>query len=109
MRALAFTESDLAGQDIEVAFLRYQSEAGKDVALAFLDELEAVYGLVVDHPHIGSPRYAHALNIPGLRHRKLRRYPWLVLYVAREDEIEIVRVLDARRDIPATLVDDGPS
>lgn len=107
MSAHAFTESDLAAQDIEAAVARYHSEAGKEVALAFISELEAVYGLVIDYPHIGSPRFAHALNIPGLRHRKLRRYPWLVLYVVKENEIEVVRVLDARRDIPATLTDDA--
>lgn len=103
MSALSFDESERAAQDIELAITRYQQEAGDDIALAFIGELEAAYRLIKDHPEIGSPRYAHAMNIPGLRHRKLRRYPWLVFYIVKANALEIIRVLDAHRDIPAML------
>jgi hypothetical protein len=43
--------------------------------------------------------------LPGLRHRRLARFPWLVFYVERDDHIDIWRVLDARRDIPTWLDD----
>ena len=98
-----------AASDIDEAIAAYRDEAGADVALGFVDALESVYALLLDHPHLGSPRYSHELNIPGLRHRRLNRYPWLVFYIARPDHIEIVRVLDARRDIPAWLAADEAS
>lgn len=101
---LPVRERARAVSDINGATARYVDAAGPDVASRFLDALQAAY--IGRHPHIGSARYAHALNVPGLRHRKLHRYPWIVLYVPWPDRIEVIRVLDARRDIPATLMDE---
>lgn len=106
MSNLPVVRSVRAREDIDHATAYYFREAGAEIAFGFVDALGAACSVLASHPHLGSPRYAHALNIPGLRHRTLRRYPWLVLYVVRESEIEVVRVLDARRDIPATLMDD---
>jgi len=35
----------------------------------------------------------------------LARYPYLVFYVEHADHIDVWRVLDARRDIPAWLAE----
>ena len=51
----------------------------------------------------GSPRYAHELDLPGLRSWPLKRYPYLIFYVEREDHIDVWRVLHGERDIPAWL------
>jgi toxin ParE1/3/4 len=55
------------------------------------------------HPASGSPRYAHLLDLPGLRVWPIRRFPYLVFYVERDDAVAIWRVLHTRRDIPQTL------
>lgn len=94
-----------AHRDVTGAIDHYVSEAGPDIALGFVEGLEAVYCAIAEHPGIGSPRYAHELNLPGLRHRRLARFPWLVFYVERDDHIDVWRVIDARRDIPAWLDD----
>lgn len=96
---------DQAHRDVESAIDHYAHEAGPDVALGFVTSLEAAYRAIAEQPGIGSPRYAHELMLPGLRHLRLARFPWLVFYVERDDHIDIWRVLDARRDIPTWLDD----
>jgi toxin ParE1/3/4 len=94
---------ELARRDIEAVIDHYLREAGSDVALGFVDALQAVYRAIAHHPAAGSPRYAHELAIPGLRTRALRRYPYVVFYVERDDHIDVWRVLHAQRDIPAWM------
>ena len=61
------------------------------------------------HPDSGSPRYANLLDLPGLRHRKLGRYAYLVFYVERDTYIDVWQILHARMDILHRLRDpDAP-
>lgn len=94
-----------AQRDVELAVDHYTEEAGAKVALGFIDALETAYRWIAAHPGTGSPRYAHELVLPGLRHRSLKHYPYLVFYIERADHIDVWRVLDARRDIPEWLRD----
>ena len=88
---------------VEAAVDYYTREAGLDVALVFIEALETAYRTIADRPAAGSPRYAHELAIPGLRSRRLRRYPYLMFYIERDDHIDVWRVLHARRDIPDSM------
>ncbi|BBE35258.1 type II toxin-antitoxin system RelE/ParE family toxin [Sphingosinicella microcystinivorans] len=103
MTAKRVVPREQADRDAERAIDHYARDAGADIALGFVAALEAAYRTISEHPGIGSPRYAHELDLPGLRHRRLARYPWLVFYVERADHIDVWRVLDARSDIPAWL------
>jgi len=38
-----------------------------------------------------------------LRSRKLKRYPYLVFFMPREDQVDVWRILHAQRDIPSWL------
>ena len=58
-------------------------------------------------PITGSPRYAHELNLPGLRSWPCKRYPYLVFYVELADSIDVWWVLHTRRDTPRWLHDGG--
>ncbi|MBS4099066.1 MAG: type II toxin-antitoxin system RelE/ParE family toxin [Sulfuricella sp.] len=78
-----------------------------EYALEFVDSLEQAYRHIQQHPGSGSPRYAHELNLPGLRFWRCRRFPYLVFYVELVDRIEIWRVFHSHRDIPASLQNDG--
>jgi toxin ParE1/3/4 len=93
----------LARRDVESAIDYYTREAGSDYALGFIEALRSVYRSIADHPAAGSPRYAHELALPGLRSRRLKRYPYLVFYVERDEHIDVWRVLHAQRDIPARM------
>lgn len=93
----------LANLDVEQAIDHYLNEGAGPAALGFIDALEQAYAHISRHPATGSPRYAHALNLPGLRFWPLTRYPQLVFYLERDDCIDVWRVLHASRDIPAWL------
>lgn len=92
-----------ASQDIDEALAYYIAEAPDGVAMGFVDALEATYGYISEHPTAGSPRYAHELNLPGLRCWQLPDYPYLIFYIELAAHIEVWRVLHAQRDIPAWL------
>jgi toxin ParE1/3/4 len=94
---------EAARRDVEAAVDHYAREAGTDVAIGFIDALQVAYRFIGDHPAAGSPRHANELGFPGLRSRILRRYPYLVFYVERDDHIDVWRVLQAHRDIPAWM------
>lgn len=96
-----------ANRDVDEAIDHYLSESAEHAALGFIDALEKAYTHIARHPATGSPRYAHALNIPGLRSWPLTRYPHLVFFMEREDHTDVWRVLHGQRDIAAWLVDDA--
>ena len=95
-----------ADLDIEQALAYYAAEA-PHLELSFLDALEKAYLHIQRHPGTGSLRYAHALDIPGLRFWPCQRFPQMVFYIERYDHIALVRVLHGNRDIPATLQNDS--
>jgi toxin ParE1/3/4 len=92
-----------AHREVDDAVVYSLSEATEAVALGFIDALEQAYTHIGRYPATGSPRYAHALNLPGLRAWSLACYPYLVFYVERPDHIDVWRVLHGQRDIPAWM------
>ena len=92
-----------ARRDIDEAIEHYLTEAGEPVALAFIDALEDARHRIGEQPASGSLRHAHELDLPGLRFRTVRKFPYLVFYVERETEIDVWRVLHGARDIPAGI------
>ena len=90
-------------RDISEAIDYYVRESGGDVALKSAHALERAFLHIGRQPASGAPRYAHELDLPARRSWPVRRYPFLVVYVERNDTIDGWRVLDAQRDIPAWL------
>lgn len=95
----------LANRDVDEAIAWYLSENAPQAALGLINALEQAYAHIARHPATGSTRYAHELNIPGLRSWQLKSYPYLVFYVEQPDSIDVWRVLHGQRDIPAWLLD----
>jgi len=98
---------ELAIRDVNDAVDFYLADGSEKVALGFVDELEQAYAYIGRHPATGSPRYAHELNLPGLRSWSLRRYAYLIFYVERNDHVDVWRVLHSKRDIPIWLQSEG--
>lgn len=94
-----------AVDDVEMAIDHYLTESGGDTALNFISALERAYAFISKNPAAGSPRWAHELSLPCLRSWTLKGFPWLVFFVEHENHIDVWRVLNAKRDIPAWLVD----
>ena len=87
----------------------YRDRADEATAVRFVDALEAALREIGQHPSIGSPRYAIALDLPGLRSWPLSGFPHIVFYVERADHADVWRVLHGHRDIPRSLHDEDPS
>lgn len=100
MKPKAIIPREQANRDVDEAIAYYLTEANEAVTLGFIAALEKAYGHIARHPATGSPRYAHELNLPGLRTWSLTRYPHIVFYVEHPDHIDIWRVLHGQRDIP---------
>ena len=103
MRHKPVIPRDRAHRDVNQAIDYYLDENTQKAALGFIDALKLAYAYIGHHPQAGSTRYAHELDIPALRHRALKRYPYLVFYIERDDHIDVWRVLHGRRDIPAWM------
>ena len=103
MKAKAIVPRKQANRDIDHAIAYYLGEGAESAALSFIDELEGAYIHISRHPGTGSTRYAHELNLPGLRFWPLTRFPRLVFYFELSDCIDVWRVLHGQRDIPAWM------
>ena len=109
MRIKPVVPREQARRDVEEALGYFLKEGAGEAAFGFIDALEEAYNRISRHPAAGSPRYAHELNVPGLRFWPLKRYPHLVFSVERPDHIDIWRVLHGHRDIPMWMqAPEGP-
>ncbi|MBS0214061.1 MAG: type II toxin-antitoxin system RelE/ParE family toxin [Proteobacteria bacterium] len=99
--------SERAEADIVAAVAFYLTEAAHMLD-AFLDALERATGHIENHPASGSPRYAHELDIPQLRHWTLRRFPYAMFYIEHADHLDVIRIAHTSRDIPASLHEATP-
>ncbi len=94
-----------ANHDIDEIIAYYLGESAEQAAYGFVDALEDAYAHIGRRPATGSPRYAHELDLPGLRFWPLTHYPHLVFYIERPDHIDVWRVLHGKRDIPVWMAD----
>ena len=106
MKAFPVIPRERAHQDIEEAIGHYLEEGADEAALGFIDALERTFTQIGRHPESGSIRFAHELNLPGLRSWPLKRFPYLVFYVVRDAHVDVWRILHARRDVPNWLQDE---
>lgn len=107
MKPKAVVPREQAVRDVEEIVEYFLSEGAETAALGFIDDLEKAYAHIGRHPASGSPRYAHELNLPGVRSWVLTRYAYLIFYAEQTDRIDVWRVLHGERDIPAWLRDTG--
>lgn len=103
MKAKPIVPRERAQQDVDETIAYYFEEGSVPAAFGFIAALERAYVHIGRNPATGSLRYAHSLNLHGLRSWPLSRYPQLVLYVDREDHVDVWRVLHGRRDLSEWL------
>ena len=94
---------EVAEADVNHAINYYLDQAGEKVALGLIDEVQRAYSHIGKHPASGSTRYAHELDIPGLRSWTLNKYPYIVFYVEKPEFVDVWRVLHMDVDIPEWL------
>ncbi|MCC7060825.1 MAG: type II toxin-antitoxin system RelE/ParE family toxin [Burkholderiaceae bacterium] len=103
MKARPVVPREQAHRDVADAVAHHLAVEAEAAALRFIDALEKAYIHIARHPATGSPRYAHELNLPGLRTWRLTHHPYLVFHVERPDHIDVWRVLHGHSDIPAWM------
>lgn len=103
MKAKRVAVRHAAARDIDAAVSHYLHEGGAALATRFVAALEEAYRHIRRFPATGALRYATELGITGLRFWPLNKFPYLVFFVEREDQIDVLKVLHAKRDIPAWL------
>ena len=103
MRTKQVIPREQANRDIDETLAYYLGEGSETAALGFIDTLEQAYAHIARYPASGAAHYAHELNLPGLRFWPLKRYPYLAFYVEQDTHIDVWRVLNSKRDIPAWL------
>jgi toxin ParE1/3/4 len=97
----------VAAADVDAAIDYYRGNAGPDIAVDFINDLEAAISHLTRYPFSGSLRFGYELEIPDLRSWSLTNFPYLIFYLPDEDHLDIWRVLHAKRDIPAHLLPDS--
>jgi toxin ParE1/3/4 len=105
VKAKPVVPREQAHRDVEDAIAHYLAEGAETAALGFIDALKQAYAHIGRHPATGSPRYAYEMNLPGLRAWPLTRYPYLVFYVERSDHVDVWRVPQGQRNLPAWMQD----
>lgn len=103
MKAKTVIPSALAKQNVNEAVNYYLNQRAAQAALGFIDALRLAYTYISRYPATGSARYAHELNLSGLRNWTLTSYPHKVFYVERDDRIDVWGVLHGMRNTPAGL------
>ncbi|MDF1485308.1 type II toxin-antitoxin system RelE/ParE family toxin [Ramlibacter sp. H39-3-26] len=93
-----------ASRDGHEAIGYYLEQQAPQTAEAFVLALEQAIAHIRRHPATGSPRYAHALGLAGLRCWPCKRFPYLVFYLERPNHIDIWRILHGQRDIQDSLL-----
>lgn len=97
-------KTGLASTDIEELADYYFEKAGLAVAIRFIDNAEIAFEELLVRPGLGA-----ILGLDELPYEDIRRWQiegfgqLIILYREMADGIEIVRVLNTARDIPALM------
>ena len=91
-----------ARREIDDAIDHYLREGGVALALRFVDAIDQANDLI-QHPSAGSPRYAHLLDVPGLRTLRVKGFPYVFFYIEHRDRADVWRFLHGHRDVLAEL------
>jgi toxin ParE1/3/4 len=81
----------------------YRKHAGGKVAARLTDAVRASLDTLQRQPAIGSPVLGQQLGIESLRTWDVSGFPLVLVYVEREQRLDVVRILGQRQDI-ATLI-----
>ena len=92
----AFYRSESAGQDLDDIFALVAEDNGLGVAVAQLERLEKSLDRLAAFPRLGRARRDLGENTFTLPVR-----PWVIIYDFAEGDVEVLRIVDGRRDLPA--------
>lgn len=86
----------------------FYAAAGELLAERWLAALGRTVSQIGRRPTFGSTTFAQHLDVPGLRHRSVPQFAYLIFYIETDVSVVIVRVLHERRDVVGELSTDDP-
>lgn len=92
----AFTRSEFSGHDLDDIFVQVAQDNGLFVAVAQLERLEKSLARIEAFPQLGRGRRDLGENTFTLPVR-----PWVIIYDLAEGDVEVLRIVDGRRDLSA--------
>jgi toxin ParE1/3/4 len=89
----------LADEDLDIQFEYLAIEAGLETAQRFLEAVRRTCTVLLENPHMGSPRSFADQRLRGLRVWPVQGFRrQLVFYIASARGIEVIRLLHGSRD-----------
>jgi len=83
-------------------------EATEELALRFVDAVDAALRRLADTPEIGRLRQFRSPRLAGLRSWPVPGFPkHLIFYRVDEDLVDVIRVIHGARDLALALEDPG--
>jgi toxin ParE1/3/4 len=83
----------------------FSAEGDIDLGVRFFDAAVASLRAIEKMPNAGSPRVGELCGVPGLRVRKVPRFPVGWFYFVRPDHVDVVRLLSDAQDLPVVVAD----
>ncbi len=98
---LKYKLSKEAEEDIKQIF-NYIKKDNKSAAKSVVMKFKQTFELLVDLPQVG--KVIPSLDVPGVRIIPARKFAnYLIVYIYIGSEIIIIRVINAKRDLPTIL------
>ena len=91
-----FVRSLRAGLDLDEIFAAVADDNGLGVAAAQMIRLEQALDRLMSFPRLGRARPDLGVTTYGLPVR-----PWVIIYDLDEGDVEVLRIVDGRRDLAA--------
>ena len=87
-----------------VELATYIGRDSVDAANRFLDATDETFAMLAQQPFLGAEYPGRKPRLDGIRVFRVKKFPnHLAFYIAREDGIEVVRVLHGARDLDTAL------
>lgn len=92
-----------ASTDLDEQF-EYLARTNLEAALNFFDAARQTFAQIARNPGLGSPYIIKNQTLQGIRKWAVKGFrTQLIFYFDRDDHIELVRILNAARDIESIL------
>lgn len=93
----------LAEADLIARTRFYRAEGGDLLGERFFDAAVVALAALARMPGAGSPNIGEICGVPGLRVRRVVRFPCGWFYFIADDHVDVVRLLADAQDLPTIL------
>jgi toxin ParE1/3/4 len=93
----------LADKDIIDAIDFYNDALAHQASARFLDAIEKALRFILAFPKAGSSRLGEMIGLKQFKTWPLTKFPFLVVYVVENEEIDVVRLIHQKRDFAEPL------